>query len=192
MKKSLHNHLTCKDKECKWHGEFSQETSLRECDCSVPKDSAFLLCKHFNMVPNPSLTELPFPALSPEEEESDYEKKHCPSCKLDFLGIGFDSKCPECETKFVAPSHEWEKIREEFIEKCFNADQDAFLSISGEKAKFIADWWLAKIKEVESNALAQGKREGYKISEELLNKDSHFREHGHSETQCCYECHNCR
>ena len=29
MKKSLHNHLTCKDKECKWHSESPQETSLK-------------------------------------------------------------------------------------------------------------------------------------------------------------------
>ena len=37
-----------------------------------------------------------------------------------------------------------EKIREEFIQKCFDADKDAFLSIPGEKAVFIANWFLSK------------------------------------------------
>lgn len=35
-----------------------------------------------------------------DSKEEEYEKKHCPNCKLDFLGLGIDSKCPECETEF--------------------------------------------------------------------------------------------
>src|SRR3990167_2545955 len=75
-----------------------QETSPKECcdECRLPAESKFL-CKGT------------CPCHTSSNEENGYEKKHCPNCKLDFLGIGFDSECPECETKFIAPSLEWEE-----------------------------------------------------------------------------------
>lgn len=40
------------------------------------------------------------------EEEEGYDTKHCPNCNLEFLGIGFDNECPECETKWQTKGKE--------------------------------------------------------------------------------------
>src|SRR3990167_10956848 len=83
-------------------------------------------------------------------EEDDYEKKHCPNCKLDFLGIGIDSQCPECETKFVAPSLEWE-FDEDMLKNGNDGDTREWKIRQEQIEKEVKSF----IHKVESNALAR-------------------------------------
>ena len=191
MKKSLHNHLTCKDKECKWHSESPQETSLKELDykikhkencmhkdckkevnclCDCPRPSLKKCCENCyaskdNMGYLPICIDKNCPCHTSSNEENGYEKKHCPNCKLDFLGIGFDSECPECETKFIAPSLEWE-FDEDMLKNGNDGDTREWKIRQEQIEKEVKSF----IHKVESNALARGREETLKEMEEKIEK----------------------
>ena len=107
------------------------------------------------------------------KEEDGYENKHCPNCKLDFLGIGFDSKCPECETEFrsSAPSLEWEEQpvfpkqswEEEFEKKVANGEFEITKPWrENNEVQILYGTIKSFIKKVESNALVRGREETLK------------------------------
>src|SRR3990167_10238009 len=131
-----------------------QETSPKECcdECRLPAESKFL-CKGT------------CPCHTSSNEENGYEKKHCPNCKLDFLGIGFDSECPECETKFIAPSLEWE-FDEDMLKNGNDGDTREWKIRQEQIEKEVKSF----IHKVESNALARWREETLKEMEEKIEK----------------------
>ena len=149
--------------KCSWCGNriscktcgadlFPQETSPKECcdECRLPAESKFL-CKGT------------CPCHTSSNEENGYEKKHCPNCKLDFLGIGFDSECPECETKFIAPSLEWEEqIKNWQFAACPTEESEPFYWKWTEHGMEMLKTY---VKEIYSQALARGREEGNEAAE---------------------------
>lgn len=51
-------------------------------------------CRHYT---------IPSPKEQPQQEETDWEDKHCDNCNLDFKGIGMNNHCPECDTEWQTP-----------------------------------------------------------------------------------------